>query len=107
MQLDTAAKMRLLEFVCSFAWTDLRVQQAERDLIMRIVGRLGLDDTQTRRVQQWLASPPPPDEVDPTQVPREHREMFLEAAEAVAQADGRVVPAELDELALFRDLLRD
>ena len=38
MQLDTAAKMRLLEFVCSFAWTDLKVKQAERDLIMRAVG---------------------------------------------------------------------
>ena len=41
MQLDRAAKLRLLEFVCSFAWTDLKVQQQERDLVMRVVGRSG------------------------------------------------------------------
>ena len=34
-------------------------------------------------------------------------QMFLQAAELVAKADGRVVPAERDSLALFRDLLRD
>jgi uncharacterized tellurite resistance protein B-like protein len=107
MHLDAAARMRLMEFICSFAWTDLKVQQAERDLIMRTVGQLGLDDDETRQVQAWLATPPPPDEVDPTSIPREHRELFLEAAKLVVSADGRIVPAERDQLALFMDLLRD
>ncbi len=107
MQLDSKSKMALLEFVCSFAWTDLKVQQQERDLIMRIVGRLGLDDAQTRQVQQWLAAPPPADEVDPARVPRAHRQLFFDAAVKVVTADRRIVPAERDQLAVFRDLLAD
>lgn len=106
MQLDAEARMALLKFVCSFAWTDLRVQQQERDLVMRTVGRLGLDARQTRQVEEWLRTPPPPEEVDPTRIPKAHRELFLAAAEATVGADGRVVPAERDQLALFRDLLR-
>ncbi|MEQ1634766.1 MAG: TerB family tellurite resistance protein [Planctomycetota bacterium] len=107
MQLDTTAKMRLLEFVCSFAWTDLEVQQAERDLIMLVVGRMGLGAREAAVVKGWLALPPPAEDVDPTAIPSEHREAFFEAAVAVARADGRVVPAERDQLALFRDLLQD
>ena len=107
MQLDTAAKMRLLEFVCSFAWTDLKVKQAERDLIMRAVGRMGLGDKEANMVKGWLASPPPAEDVDPTAIPKAHRQAFFDAAIAVARADGRIVPAERDQLVLFRDLLQD
>jgi tellurite resistance protein len=105
MHLDRAQKLKLLEFVCSFAWTDLKVQQPERDMVMRIAGQLGLDDAGVQQVQGWLASPPPAEEVDPTRIPREHRQLFMDAALAVAQADGKIVPAERDQLALFRDLL--
>jgi tellurite resistance protein len=107
MQLDRAAKLRLLEFVCSFAWTDLKVQQQERDLVMRVVGRMGLGNEETKKVEGWLKSPPPADEVDPTAIPKEHRQAFFDAAIAVARADGRIVPAERDLLELFRDLLQD
>lgn len=107
MPLDRAAAMNLLRFVCSFAWADLKVQQAERDLVLQIVGRLGLDQKDTDQVRAWLKVPPPEDEVDPTTIPREHRELFLSVAEAVVVADGRVQPAESDSLALFRALLRD
>lgn len=107
MHLDLAAKLRLLEFVCSFAWTDLKIQQAERDLIMRVAGRMGLGDREVERVRGWLAAPPPGDEVDPTSIPKAHRQAFFDAAVAVARADGRIVPAERDQLTLFRDLLQD
>jgi hypothetical protein len=107
MHLDSKAKMALLEFVCSFAWTDLKIQQQERDLVMRIVGRFNLTADETRRVQQWLKSPPPAEDIDPTKIPREHRQLFLEAAALAVRADGRVVPAEKDQLAVFRDLLGD
>lgn len=105
MLLSTADRMRLMKFVCSFVWTDLKVTQAERDLVMRIVGHLHLTDDEARQVTAWLQVPPPPEEVDPTAVPAEHRQIFLQAAELAVQADGRVVPAERDALALFRDLL--
>lgn len=107
MKLSDAERMHLMRFVCSFAWTDLKVSQAERDLVMRIAGRMGLGDAEVRQVAQWLQVPPRDDEVDPATVPPAHRRMFLQAAEAMATADGRVVPAERDSLALFRDLLRD
>ncbi|HEX6810141.1 MAG TPA: TerB family tellurite resistance protein [Planctomycetota bacterium] len=106
MDLLPAERMNLLKFVCSFVWTDLRVDQAERDLVMRIVGHLHLTDDEMEQVKQWLAVPPPEDEVDPTEVPRAHRELFLEAAKLAVEADGRVVPAERDSLGIFRDLLR-
>lgn len=106
MKLDTAARLNLMRFVCSFVWTDLKVHQQERDLVMRIAGRLGLTDVESQQVQRWLQIPPPIDEVDPSQVPPEHRALFLNAAEMAIKADGRVVPAERDSLALFKDLLK-
>ena len=106
MKLDPAARMDLMRFVCSFAWTDLRVQQSERDLVMRVAGSLGLSDAEVRQVAAWLRVPPRAEEVDPMAVPREHREAFLAVADAVAKADGKVVPAERDALGLFRDLLK-
>jgi tellurite resistance protein len=107
MKLDSKERMVLLQFVCSFAWTDLRVQQEERDLVMRICGRLGLTGAELQQVEQWLQTPPDADDIDPTQIPRAHRQLFLQAAEATVKADGRVVPAERDQLAVFRELLAD
>lgn len=107
MQLTPAERRQLLEFVCSFVWTDLKVTQAERDFVMRTAGRLGATTEEVREVEQWLRVPPPADAVDPSRVPRAHRQLFLQAADAAISADGRVVPAERDALALFADLLRD
>lgn len=105
MTLDPVARMKLMKFVCSFAWTDLKVTQAERDLIMRICGLMGLTDDEVAQVAKWLQVPPAADEIDPTNVPAEHRELFLSAAEMTAKADGQVAPAERESLALFRELL--
>ncbi|MBL8727354.1 MAG: TerB family tellurite resistance protein [Planctomycetes bacterium] len=107
MELAPADRLKLLRFVCSFVWTDLKVTQRERDLVMRIVGMLHVGDAEARQVAAWLQVPPPPEEVDPTLVPRAHRELFLQAARLAVEADGTVVPAERDALALFRDLLGD
>lgn len=105
MEMTVAERMDLLRFVCSFVWTDLKVAQAERDLVMRICGRLALHDREVAQVKQWLAVPPPSESVDPTQVPKAHRQMFLRAAELAVQADGKIAPAERDALATFRELI--
>lgn len=105
MDLTPAERMKLLAFVCTFAWTDLQVQQVERDLVMRIAGRFGLDEAELAQVQQWLDEPPF-DEADPMTIPRRHRELFLEAAELMITADGVVTENEAEHLAMFRDLLR-
>jgi hypothetical protein len=105
-KLSPAARMDLLRFVCSFVWTDLAVTPAERDLVMRIAGTLQLTDAEVAQVKRWLEVPPSPEQVDPTTVPKEHRQMFLRAAELAIAADGRVVPAERDALAMFRELVQ-
>lgn len=105
MEMTVAERMNLLRFVCSFVWTDLKVTQAERDLVMRICGRLALHDREVAQVKQWLAVPPAADDIDPTAVPKAHRQMFLRAAELAVQADGKVAPSEADALALFRELV--
>ena len=104
MDLTTAERMNLMKFVSSFAWTDLKVTQLERDLVMRIVGRLALTETEARQVAEWLDVPPDGEEIDPTEVPAAHRQLFYTIAEMVVKSDG-VVPAERDALRLFRDLL--
>jgi hypothetical protein len=105
MKMTAVERMNLMRFVCSFVWTDLKVASQERDLVMRIAGRLALTDAELKQVEQWLRLPPNVEEVDPTSVPKAHRQLFLQAAELVAKADGKVVPAEKDSLAIFRDLL--
>lgn len=107
MDMSSRERMELLKFVCSFVWTDLKVQQAERDLVMRIAGHLKLGDAEVKQVKAWLTVPPPIDEIDPAGIPLAHRRLFLQAAEMAIKADGRVVPAETDSLQLFRDLLSD
>lgn len=107
MELTPFERVNLMKFVCSFAWTDLNVSQAERDLVMRISGSLRLTDAETRQVEGWLEVPPPIDEVDPTSVPPAHRQLFLTTLDMVVKADGKVVGAEHESLALFRDLIGD
>ena len=96
--------MRLMKFVCSFAWTDLKVTGAERALVERTIRR-GFTDAEREQIRDWLEVPPEPEEIDPTQVPRPHREQFLEAAREVVEIDG-VVGAERDALKFFAELLR-
>jgi len=53
-----------------------------------------------------LEVPPPPEEVDPTDIPREHRQLFLDTIRDVITADGEVARDEWENLALFEQLLR-
>ena len=48
---------------------------------------------------------PSPEEVDPTRVPREHRQLFLDAARAVFNADGVIDPKERENFELLEQLL--
>jgi hypothetical protein len=103
--MDRRDRMRLMKFVCSFAWADLEVRPEERAFVAGLIERLGLDDEEVGRVTGWLQTPPPPDAIDPTDVPREHRQVFLDAVQGVVAADGHVAPEERENLDLFRDLL--
>jgi uncharacterized tellurite resistance protein B-like protein len=104
-KLGRADRLRLMKFLCSFAWADLRVHEKEKVFIRKMVKKLGLDEAEAADVERWLAVPPRADEVDPQEVPFEHRELFLESARAVVLADGELHPSERINLALLEELL--
>ena len=98
-------RLRLMKFVCSFIWADLEVKESERKFVAKMVKRLGLTDEEAQQVKGWLQVPPPPEEVDPTQIPKEHRQVFLDTIRDVITADGEVARDEWENLALFEQLL--
>lgn len=103
--LDRGERLRLMKFVCSFAWADLEIRPEEREFVGRMVARLELNADEATRVEGWLSVPPAPESIDPTLVPNEHRKAFLEAIEGVIASDGEIAPEERENLSLFKDLL--
>ncbi|MEZ4439133.1 MAG: TerB family tellurite resistance protein [Polyangiaceae bacterium] len=99
-------RLRLMKFVCSFAWADLEVQAQEKTFVRKMMRRLELDEADRKRVEEWLEVPPPPEEVDPQQVPAAHRELFLETIRGLIAADEVFDPNEKENLQLFEQLLR-
>lgn len=104
--LSREERLRLLRFVASFAWADLTVRDEERAFVARLMRRMAVDAEDARAVAGWLAVPPSPDDVDPTEVPHVHRQLFGEAARAVVMADGEVAPEEREYLKLLELLTR-
>ncbi len=78
--LPARERLRLLGFVCSFVWADLAVSSEETEFIARACRDLELGEAGLRKVAEWMATPPLPEEVDPQTVPRKHRRQFVEAA---------------------------
>ena len=97
--------MRLMKFVCSFAWADLKIHPSEREFIARMVNRIDLDQEERAQVDHWLEVPPHPQEVDPTSIPIEHRAVFVESIVGLIESDGVVTEEEKDNLELFENLL--
>lgn len=105
-KLDREERMKLMRFVCSFAWADLQVQNAERAFVKKLVKELHLSAEERKQVDRWLEVPPAPEEVDPASIPRAHRELFLDAARATIASDGRIDAAEHETMSLLEQLLR-
>ncbi|MBX3248103.1 MAG: TerB family tellurite resistance protein [Myxococcales bacterium] len=104
--LDREDRLRLMKFICSFAWADLEVQDAERKFVHRLVAELELDDAEKAKVEDWLEVPPPAEEVDPADIPKAHRQLFLDTVRAIIVADGKVDADEAESFALLEALLR-
>ncbi len=104
-RLDRAERLRLMKFVCSFAWADLQIRPEEREFVARMIRRLGLDDAEARQVAGWLKLPPRPESVDPTQIPVEHRRLFVESIRGIIESDGEVAVEEQENLDLLQKLL--
>jgi hypothetical protein len=99
-------RMRLMRFVCSFAWADLEVQPEERAFLTRLIERLHLDPAERAQVLQWVVLPPRAEEVDPQDIPLEHRKVFLDAIRQVVGQDGVIDDAEAENFELLEQLLR-
>ncbi|HVN37485.1 MAG TPA: DUF533 domain-containing protein [Myxococcota bacterium] len=106
LRLSREHRLLLLRFVCAFAWADGRVLPEERALVARYVEKLGLDAQEAAQVRAWLERPPPPESVDPSAIPVEHRSVFLHALESVISVDGDVAPVERERLLALAKRLR-
>jgi len=104
-ELDRNERLQLMKFVCSFAWADLEIQPEERRFVARLIRRLSLDDEETEQVEGWLKLPPRPESVDPTQIPAEHRRLFVDSIRGIIEADGEIAREERENLALLEMLL--
>lgn len=104
-ELDQEQKLLLMGFCCSFAWADMELHPSERAAILKLVDRLHIDERGKAKVQQWLKSPPPPDDLDPYAIPKEARADFLAECEAIIRADGVVHPEETETMSLLTRVL--
>lgn len=98
-------RLRLMRFVCSFAWADLEIKAKERALVHKMVKELDLDPAEAKLVEGWLQVPPRAEEVDPATIPRAHRQIVLDAVRRMVKADGNVDPEEAESLSLLEQLL--
>jgi uncharacterized tellurite resistance protein B-like protein len=105
-KLSREDRMKLMKFICSFAWADLEVRTEERQYVARMIVRLHLDEDEAAQVQRWLDIPPRPEEVDPNAIPHAHRKLFLEAAREMIGADGEISEEEEETLELLEQLVR-
>ena len=103
--LDREDRLRLLRFVCSFAWADLEVREAERTFLKNLLRRLGLEHDDAATVDAWLQVPPRAEDVDPFDIPHAHRRVFLEVMAEMVEADGDVDEAEVENYLLLKQLL--
>ena len=103
--LDREERLRLMKFVCSFAWADLQIAESERTMVAKLMRRLRLDADEKAQVEEWLDLPPPAEELDPTQIPPEHRALFLSTAREMIEADGEIAEEEIENFELLEQLL--
>lgn len=104
--LNREDRLRLIRFVSSFAWADLEIADSERALVHELVQQAELNEDDAQLVESWLAHPPRVEDLDPQDIPLEHRQLFLNAALKMVAADGTIDADEIENLALFEQLLR-
>jgi len=105
-QLSREERMQLLRFMCSFAWADLEVRDSERNVVTRLIKSFELDEEEAAEVEELLKHPPNPEDVDPQEIPVEHREIFLETVKAMIYSDGEISPSEAESFELLDQLIR-
>jgi len=102
-RLDDDTRMTLLRLACFAAWSDLNVAPQERSVVLAFAKLLAVGPEEVKQVESWLKGPP--DELDPNDLPREHRREFIHALEEVIVADGVIAPEECETLQLIREFM--
>ena len=103
--LTVEEKLRLLRFVCAFAWSDLEIQDQERTIVVKLIDKLDLPKDDREEAMGWLDHPPSEDELDPYDVPEAHRKLFVDAALEMVGVDGVVDRLEAEQYAIFEALM--
>ncbi len=98
-------RLQVMRFVCSFAWADLEVKSKERTLVRKMIETLHLEPDEVKLVEGWLEVPPRAEEVDPASIPKAHRQLVLDAAKLMINADGKIDPEEAESFELLEQLL--
>jgi hypothetical protein len=100
-----ASRLTVLRFAASFLWADLVLLESERVFLARLATELGIVPHARREIDDLLARPPPPEDVDPNCVsPALAAEVRRAALRAIA-ADGKVARAEMRLFYLLDELL--
>jgi len=107
LRLSSEERLRLVRFLCSFAWADLDAADREKDFVRVLTRKMGVTPEESLQVEEWLAFPPDPDTVDPTEIPPEHKQVFLAQCLKMVQADGTIDSQEIELLSLFEQLILD
>ncbi len=103
-RLNPADRRKLLRFVIGTAWADLKITPREVGYLEKLLRRLQLPPHEEAEVLQWLKEPPQPEDIDPTSIPREHRQVFLDAVRGMMRADGSASAEEKENLRLLERL---
>lgn len=103
--LDGDDRLRLVRFLCAFMWADLHVDSKERQLLQRVARSLGLSEAEQEQADVWITHPPAAEDIDPSDIPEEHRALFVRTVKQMIEADGVVDDFEAENLALFEELL--
>lgn len=98
-------RLQLMKFICSFAWADLRIADQERGFVQKMIRRLKLAKDEKEQVESWLTLPPRAEELDPADIPVEHRSLFLRTAREMIEIDGEISEEEADNFELLAELL--
>jgi hypothetical protein len=102
-----ASRLMVLRFAASFLWADLVLLESERVFLARLAKELGVVPHARREIDELLARPPMPEDVDPNGVsPALAAEVRRAALRAIA-ADGEVARAEMRLFHLLDELLPD
>jgi hypothetical protein len=105
MPLPTRDRLRILRFAASFLWADLNVDLEEEAFLLALAHELGVPPASLPAIVEMLASPPEPEQIDPTLVSPELAAAVRDVALRAIAADGRVMPREMELFDLLDELL--